>query len=315
MRSRAAATALRVVVLAGGDSAEREISLASGRNVARALAKARHNVAVIDPAKEPLDSIDWRRFDVCFVALHGGAGEDGRVQAMLESIGIPYTGSGPAASGLAMSKTASKECFLSAGVPTPAFATFDSRDPIAEVTAKVAALGYPIIIKPDSQGSSLGISCARTPADLARSLEECLRFDSMGLAEKKVEGREFTVAVLDRRPLPLLEIVGLEGIFSFDCKYQDQSIEHRFDFDLSLRDVRRLESAAVAAVEAIGTSGLARVDLMLDRVNEPWVLEVNTSPGMTERSLAPDAAARAGLEMPALCDQLIRECLSLEYSS
>src|SRR5262245_47804822 len=124
MRSRASATRLRVAVLAGGDSAEREISIASGRNVERALAQAGHDVATIDPAEQPLEAIDWRQFDVCFIALHGGAGEDGRVQAVLESLGVCYTGSGPAASRLAMSKSASKECFLHAGVPTPAFVTF-----------------------------------------------------------------------------------------------------------------------------------------------------------------------------------------------
>ena len=305
----------RVAVLAGGDSAEREISLASGRNVARALERAGHTVVVIDPARQELPNLDWRRFDACFIALHGGAGEDGRVQQQLEDLGVAYTGSGPLASRLAMSKSASKACFLQAGVPTPRFALFESDEPLAAVARRLAPLGYPLIVKPDSQGSSLGVSCAAGPAELAGCVQACLAFDSRGLAEPRVVGREFTVAVLDRRPLPLLEIVGLEGIFSFDCKYHSRAIEHRFEHGLAQGTARRLEKAAVAAAEALHTSGLVRVDFMLDEAGEPWVLEVNTSPGMTERSLAPEAAARAGLELASLCDQLIRSCLTVEVVS
>jgi D-alanine-D-alanine ligase len=301
--------ALRIVVLYGGDSAEREVSLRSGDAVAAALSTAGHQVAMLDPRWCDLAQVDWSPFDVCFIALHGGAGEDGRVQQLLEQWGVPYTGSGPQASCWAMSKSASKQRFREQGVPTPAYVVIHQYDSADELALRVAPLGYPLIIKPDSQGSSLGIAIANTPNDLSRAVAGSLAYGQAAIAEPLVLGREFTVAVLDGRALPLVEIIAPDRVFSYDAKYHSSLTEYRFDFALAAAKRAEISGAALAATRALGTRGLVRVDVMLGHDGQPWVLEVNTIPGMTSRSLAPQAALRAGLEMPALCDRLVRECL------
>jgi D-alanine-D-alanine ligase len=305
------ASALGIVVLSGGDSAEREVSLRSGNAVAAALAAGGHQVTRIDPLQCDLERVDWSLFDVCFVALHGGAGEDGRVQQQLEQIGVPYTGSGPQASRRAMSKSASKRLFHEHGVPTPPHVRINERDSADDIAARVAPLGFPLIIKPDGQGSSLGVATANTPADLLRAAAQSLAYGRLAIAEPLVAGREFTVAVLDEQALPLIEIIAPDRVFSYDAKYHSSRTETRFDFALSAAKRAEVSSAAVAAAAALGTRGLVRVDVMLGDDGQPWVLEVNTIPGMTARSLAPQAALRAGLEMAELCDLLARRCLAV----
>jgi D-alanine-D-alanine ligase len=301
---------LRVVVLTGGNSPEREVSLRSGAAVAAALLAAGHYVSLIDPAECPLDAVDWRALDACFVALHGGAGEDGRIQQELERFDVPYTGSGPDACRLAMSKSASKERFIRCGVPTPPYVLIDAEDSAAHVAERVAPLGYPLIVKPDAQGSSIGVSVVESAGELASALAFARHDGRTCLAERLIREREFTVAVLDDRALPTIEIVTPERFFSYEAKYASSLTEHRFEFDLpeALRD--ETSRAAVAAARSLGTSGLARVDVMLDYDGRVWVLEVNTIPGMTARSLAPEAAQRAGLDMPELCELLVRQCLA-----
>ncbi len=300
---------LRVAVLAGGESAERAVSLSSGAGVAAALASAGHRATIIDPAKVALAAVDWSRFDACLIALHGGAGEDGRVQAELEALGVPYTGSGPVACRLAMSKRASKLRFLAHGVPTPPFEWIDEWDTLADVARRAAVLGYPLVIKPDEQGSSVGVAVAGESTELPQALAEARTFGGACIAEPFVAGREFTVAMLDDRPLPVIEIVSPECVFSYDAKYHSSLTEYRLDFDLPTSQRQRIERAAVGAAAAVGTQGLARVDLMLDGDGDAWVLEVNTIPGMTVRSLAPLAAARSGIDMPDLCELLVRRSL------
>jgi D-alanine-D-alanine ligase len=300
---------LRVAVLAGGDSPERDVSLRSGQSVVAALASAGHRAALADPAQTALEDIAWADFDACFLALHGGAGEDGRVQQELERLGVPYTGSGPQACRLAMSKIASKKRFATRGVPTPPYELLAEQDPPAEVARRVAHLGYPLVVKPDAQGSSVGVAIADDCVDLPRALALAQTFGGACLAERLVAGREFTVAVLDDVALPTIEIVTPERVFSYDAKYHSSLTEYRFDFPLPPRQRDSLRDAAVAAVRALGTSGLVRVDLMLDHDGRAWVLEVNAIPGMTVRSLAPLAAARAGIDMPELCEMLVRRCL------
>lgn len=303
---------LRVAVLAGGESPEREISLASGICVAAALSEMGHQVRTIDPAEIELVDVDWRRFDACFIALHGGAGEDGRVQQLLDALHIPYTGSRPDACQLAMSKSASKSYFRRNGVPTPDFILLHRDEPIATVLTRAAELGYPLVVKPDAQGSSLGVGLAHSPDELQVRLAESQFYDSFVLAERFVAGREFTVAVIDRRPLPVLEVVAGETLLSYDAKYHDPATEYVFDTGLSRSEIREIQRVAIAACEAVHTEGLARVDLRWDAQGRPWVLEINTVPGMTERSLAPRAAAQAGIGMPELCDRLLRACITAE---
>lgn len=300
---------LRVALLSGGDSAEREVSLASGRQVAAALDGRGHVVETFDPAEIELAEICWGRYDVCLIALHGGAGEDGRVQTALEALVVPYTGSGPAASRRAMSKSAAKRCFQEHGVPTLPAATFQVAEAFGDVAWHVAALGYPLVVKPDNQGSSLGVGIARDERELAARAVDAGRYDELLLAEPWIDGREFTVAVLGRRALPLLEIVAPGGWFDYRAKYESDATDYRFETGLAEATVANLQSIAVRAAAALETSGLVRVDLMLDRGGRPWVLEVNTVPGLTSHSLAPKAAARAGLELPALCEWMLADGL------
>lgn len=308
-------TPLHIVVLAGGDSPERAVSLRSGAAVAAALLEAGHRVMQIDPGEISLEAVDWSDCDACFIALHGGAGEDGRVQQQLEHLGVPYTGSGPVVCRLAMSKSAAKRRFVARGVPTLDWIVTDAYelahdDPATWLAKRVAPLGYPLIVKPDGQGSSLGITIVSSPAELSAAIAAAKRFDERSLIEPYVVGREFTVALVDEQALPPIEIVTPERVFSYEAKYQSAATEYRFEFELDQPSRDEILHSAVAAGRALGAAGLSRVDLMLGGDGRVWVLELNTVPGMTARSLAPLAAARAGLDMSALCDLLVRRCLS-----
>ena len=304
-----APASLQLVVLYGGDSPGREISLASGRCVASALQAAGHDVSLIDPAETSIETVDWHNVDVCFIALHGGAGEDGRIQQRLEQQGVRYTGSGPAASRLAMSKLAGKQRFRAAGIATPQFVPIEPSDTAARVADKVARLGYPLIVKPDEQGSSLGVEVVMESAQLAAAMDHSRQFGPRALAERLVVGRELTISILGRRALPVLEIVSPDGLFDYQAKYRSPDTEYRFRTGLSQAVLSRVSQTALAAAEALQTRGLVRVDVILDSEDRPWVLEVNTVPGMTERSLSPKAAAEAGLDMPRLCDWIVRDAL------
>jgi D-alanine-D-alanine ligase len=301
---------LRVVVLAGGDSAERPVSLASGEQVAAALAEAGNRVEVLDPAVSAIETFPWQRFDACILALHGGAGEDGHIQERLEALGVPFTGSGSRASRLAMCKSASKERFFQVGVPTQPYVLLHRADTEADIAGKTAALRFPLVVKPDSQGSSLGLGLARTADELQAAVRSALALDAFVIVEPFIVGREFTVAILGRQPLPLLEVVAPAGLFDYEAKYESAMTEHRFETGLLPETAAEIEEVAVASAEALGTSGLVRVDLILDRMARPWVLEVNTIPGMTPHSLAPKAAAQAGMPLAALCEWMLEDCLA-----
>lgn len=303
---------LRVVVLAGGDSAEREISLLSGRNVTQALRRAGHRVRPVDTKNVALAAIPWNRYDVCFVALHGGAGEDGRVQAELERLGVPYTGSGPAACRLAMSKSASKERFAQHGVPTPDYLLAHASDPYEQLTAKVAPWGLPLVVKPDSQGSSLGVSIVRSAQELVAATFLSQRYDPHFLVERFAAGREFTVGLIDRDPLPTIEILHDREFFDYEAKYELASTRYRLAADLPGHLAERIAAAAVAAADSLGTRGAVRVDLRLDEHQAPWVLELNTVPGLTDHSLLPLAAQAAGMSLSDLCEHMMQAALAAE---
>jgi len=304
---------LRLAVLAGGDSPERDISLLSGAEVCAALRLAGHEVQVFDPAQIPIEQVPWFTFDACFLALHGGAGEDGRVQQQLETLGIDFTGSRAAACRVAMNKSASKERFFFEQIPTADYCLLHAGDSPTDCAAKAASLGYPLVVKPNSQGSSLGVTIVHRPADLADALALARSLDPFILLEKFIAGRELTVAVLDRRPLPALEIVTPHGFFDFDAKYSAEDTREEYPSDLPPKVVAHVEQLAVRAAQSLGTQGLVRVDLILDAAGVPWVLEVNTTPGMTPQSLAPKAARLAGFDMPALCQWIVQNALSPVY--
>ena len=304
----------RVALLAGGDSAEREVSIASGQQVELALSESGWSPFLIDPAEDDLAAVDWSAFDVCFVALHGGAGEDGRIQQQLEQFGVPYTGSGPAASRLAMSKSAAKERFAECGVASLPYALISAAGTKGS-EKKLETLGFPLVVKPDGQGSSLGVNVASGPDDLVRCVAESARYDYCAVIEPFVLGREFTISLLGRDPLPMIEIVAAQRLFTYEAKYSSPATEYRLDSKLPWTVEAELYRTAVAAAEALGTAGLVRVDLMLDENQRPWVLEVNTIPGMTERSLSPRAARGAGMEMPALVDWMVRDAIQRSRTS
>lgn len=297
----------RVAVLAGGRSAERSVSLASGVRAAAALATAGHQATLVDPAVITFEELAAANYDICFITLHGGSGEDGRLQRRLAACGIPYTGSASVASARAMSKSAAKRRFVGSGVPTPPWVVLSAEQPLEVLLARTAALEFPLVVKPDGQGSSLGVTPADTPDELVRGVRRAGRLDRVVLAERRIIGRELTVSVLGRRALAPLEIVSCESIFDYHAKYSSARTEYHFDLGLSPKKMKELQTTAVAAAAALGASGLVRVDLMLDRRQCVWVLEVNTVPGLTDHSLAPMAAQRAGIGLAELCDWMLRD--------
>lgn len=301
-------SSLRIAVLAGGDSDEREISLKSGRAVEAALTRNGHRVLQLDPAIVELSGIDWSQFDVAFIALHGRFGEDGQVQQLLDEAGVSYTGSGAVASRMAFSKSAAKEQFLQHGVPTPAYSLIHYTDDFQRIERKASLLGYPLIVKPDTQGSSLGISIVRDARQLTAALKLCFQFDGFGLLEAFVDGTEWTVGQIDSQTLPAILIETDREFFDWQAKYDDDGTRYLFETSFPTEAIEKIERAALNACLALGTKGMARVDLRLDEQHQPWVLEVNTIPGFTDHSLLPKAAARFGLDFPALCERIVRSC-------
>ncbi|MDH5525923.1 MAG: D-alanine--D-alanine ligase [Nitrospirota bacterium] len=289
----------RVAVLMGGRSSEREISLTSGRAAAGALAAIGLEVTEIDAGADLADQLKKARPDAVFIALHGRLGEDGTVQGMLEYMGIPYTGSGVLASAAAADKLVTKNLLTAAGVPTPAFETLSP-------TTTAIALPYPVVVKPVVGGSSIGIQYVKDAAALPGAVAEAFQEDSHAYAEAAVSGREVTVSVLDGEPLPIVEIVPAAGFFTFEAKYQKGSgTQYVVPAELPAAEAAAISSEAVAAYRTLGCRGAARVDVMLDANLNPWVLEVNTIPGMTATSLLPKAARAAGMSFEELIERMI----------
>lgn len=301
--------ALRVAVLAGGPSAERPISLQSGDNVRRALSERGHFASIIDPRETELKHVEWNQFDVAFLALHGTFGEDGQVQELLDGLGVPYTGSHAEASRLAFSKSAAKERFAQCGVPTPSYVLIHQADDAARIQKQATKLGFPLAVKPDKQGSSLGVGIVASSEELPRALTNCFHYDQFGVLERAIIGREWTVALLDDTPLPAIQIQPKRQFFDFYAKYEDDATGYEFETDLPAQVVESVSKMGTAACAALGTRGLARVDIMLDKLMQPWVLEVNTIPGFTDHSLVPKAATHAGIPFGELCERTIQTCL------
>jgi D-alanine-D-alanine ligase len=310
MQRNAANETWRVALLAGGDSEERTISLQSGDAVQQALVSRGHLVIHLDPAVIDLAGVDWSQFDVAFLALHGRFGEDGQVQQVLEQAAVPFTGSDAAASRLAFSKSAAKERFAQFGVATPSYVLIHYADDAARIERLVASVGYPLVVKPDAQGSSLGVSIVRQPRELPAALRRCFEYDSFGVVEQAIAGTEWTVAILDFLVLPPLRIDTPREFFDYDAKYHDDATDYSFGVDWPRHDVARIGETAAEACRSLGVKGLSRVDLRVDAAHQPWVLEVNTIPGLTDHSLAPKAAAYAGIDFAELCERMIRASLA-----
>lgn len=295
-----------VAVLMGGASAEREISLRSGRGVLAALQSRGVQAFAFDPAVQPLD--DLRRLGVqrVFIALHGRYGEDGTVQGALELLGIAYTGSGVQASALAIDKIRTKQIWSFLGLPTPQSLAIG---PLSQPHEIVAALGLPVVVKPCREGSTLGLSKVHRVEELEAAIALATRSDALSLAEQLIAGRELTVAVLGEasqaRALPIVEIRAPEGNYDYQHKYFTEDTEYLCPAPLDAELGARVQALAVRAYAALGCSGWGRVDLMLDAGGNPWLLEVNTSPGMTDHSLVPMAARALGISYADLVLRLL----------
>lgn len=321
----------------GGTSAERDVSLASGLRIAAALRARGHDVVALDPAlgvisereeeamraggvvgTEPptLDALrglsdaalsptlgtlpEIREADVVFLALHGGQGEDGTVQALLDMVGATYTGSGHLASALAMDKDLSKTLFRAAGVPTADWIMAPA--PVAEVEA---ALGFPVIVKPSKQGSTVGLSVVREPAELDAAVNEAFLYDDEVMIERFVPGRELTVSILGDVALPVGEIIPSHEIYDYECKYTKGMAVEVFPADLTAEQTQIVQAHALAAFRALKLRGYARIDFRMTDEGRFACLEANTLPGMTELSLLPQAAQAQGMSFEDLCERIV----------
>jgi D-alanine-D-alanine ligase len=298
-----------VGVLLGGTSSEREVSLRSGAAVAQALRQAGFKVVEIDIRSETGGELEGQPIDVAFIALHGRFGEDGCVQRILENRGIPYTGSGAEASRLAMDKVESKRLFRMKHVATPPHHVIVHGESVALWEQFARALGYPVVLKPRAEGSSVGVTVHEDCSTLLDGAAECFRYGSVGLMEKFIAGRELTVGILDGKVLPLVEMKPASKFFDFKAKYQDPDTKYLVNPPISEIEKRRVQKSAKDAFTALGCEGMGRVDLILTPFCSVHVLEVNTIPGMTERSLFPKAARAAGIEFPDLCRMVVDAAL------
>jgi D-alanine-D-alanine ligase len=331
---------MRITVLTGGTSAERDVALASAVQVVAALRSIGHQVAVVDTARGYIPEADEARLmsasvgaappsvaqletlehglllsglaslaavrgaEVLFLALHGGHGEDGTLQTILEMIGVPYTGSGPIGSAMAMDKDIAKRLFRDAGIPTAGWL-------MAPATAQEveSLLGWPVVVKPSKQGSTVGLTVVRAAEGLAAAIEEARRHDDEVMIEAFVPGRELTVGILDGVALAVGEIIPRHEIFDYECKYTPGMSEEIFPADLPAEIAAECGRLGLAAHRALKLGGYSRVDFRLTPSGEAFCLEVNTLPGMTATSLLPQSAGAVGIGFPELCDRICRSAI------
>ncbi|PLX66046.1 MAG: D-alanine--D-alanine ligase [Denitrovibrio sp.] len=287
----------KVAVLYGGMSSEREVSLRSGKAAYDSLVRLGHETILLDMGKDVAEKITEVKPDVCFIALHGTYGEDGRIQGMLDIMGIPYTGSSFQANLVAFDKLLSKEQFVKHGIPTPDYVELNGfKD------------GMPFekcVIKPSREGSSVGIHIVDSETEYAERLKDALSYDSKVVVEKCISGKELTIGVLGKEPLPIIWIRPKKGVYDYESKYTVGMTEYVFETELSEAEYAEVQSVTMKAFEVLECSGYGRVDIMYDG-KTPYVLEVNTLPGMTETSLLPKAAAKAGLSF----DDMVKKMLN-----
>jgi D-alanine-D-alanine ligase len=303
---------VKVVVLKGGPSLERQVSLRSGARVEDALQRLGHDVVPIDVAADLIEQLQANRPDVVFLALHGRGGEDGTVQELLDIMGIPYTGSGVLACMRSVDKVLTKHLLDEAGLPTPEFFAF-SETAFKELGAADALpaieerLAFPIVVKPAAQGSALGVKFARTAQDVPAALVAAFSYDSRVLLERHVDGRDVAVSVLDGEALPVVEAVPREeDFYDFESRYEIGRTDFVCPAELSPELTSRVQDLAVATYELLGCRGFARVDLMVEEGSgEPLVLEVNAIPGLTETSLLPMAAEASGISFDELIARIV----------
>lgn len=296
----------KVAVLFGGRSAEREVSLKSGAAVLAALLRSGIDAHAFDPAERNLQALKDEGFDRAFIALHGRGGEDGTVQGALELLGIPYTGSGVLASALGMDKWRTKLVWQAAGLPIPAYTLLNEH---SDWNAVVAELGLPLFVKPANEGSSVGISKVKTVDQLQVAYREAARHDKLVIAESYVGGGEYTAAILGDQSLPVIKIEPANEFYDFDAKYLRDDTRYLCPCGLSAEQEAEMQHLAKLAFALIGGQGWGRVDFLMSEDGKPYLLEINTSPGMTDHSLVPMAARQAGIPF----EQLVQKVLELAH--
>ncbi len=306
LRARHAAVFGRVAVLMGGTSSEREVSLDSGRNVLEALRRRGVDAAPVDGVAALVAALVARRFDRVFNILHGGEGENGVVQGLLDALGVPCTGSGVLGAALTLDKIRTKQVWQAMGLPTPRFARLPRG---ADVGGDAAAVGFPLIVKPSCEGSSVGVGRVFDPAGLEDAVALAARYPGELLIEELIEGAEYTVAVLCGEALPSIRIVPAGEYYDYHAKYVAEDTRYVCP-GLEGAVEEEMRALALAAFEATGAGGWGRVDLMRDAAGRSWLLEVNTTPGMTSHSLVPKAARAMGIEFDELVWRVLETSLA-----
>lgn len=300
-----------VAVLMGGTSAERDISLKSGNAVLAALANKGVHATAVDPRDGLFRQLDAERFDRAFIALHGRGGEDGMIQGALEWLGLPYTGSGVLGSAIAMDKLRTKQIWLQMEIPTPPHAVVRNA---AELAVFGEWAGYPLAVKPVHEGSSIGMSRMESAADADAAYAVAAGCDEVVLAERWIRGGEYTASILGEQVLPFIRLETPRTFYDYEAKYLADSTQYHCPCGLPAATEEELGDICRAAFDAIGASGWGRVDLMLDSYGNPWLLEVNTVPGMTDHSLVPMAAAQAGMDFGELAMRILDTSLDRQLA-
>lgn len=296
----------RVLVLFGGESSEREISIKSGKAVLKGMRERNVDAFGLDIRRDNFRQLLDIKCDRVFIALHGPGGEDGKIQAVLEWLGIPYTGSGVGSSSLAMHKVNSKRVWQNLGLPTPAFEVLSEQSDWSEVLAQ---LGNECFVKPVNEGSSLGMRCVSDAKSLRDAYLDARRFDNLVMAETRIAGREFSVSILHEQALPSIELKVVNEFYDYDAKYVAGTTQYLCPCELTDAQQHRITKLALNAFNALGCSGWGRVDLMHDTSGEFYLLEVNTIPGMTNQSLMPMAACAVGLDFGELLLEILATTL------
>ncbi len=290
---------MKVVVLMGGKSSEREISIKTGEAVSRALERLGHEVYKLDLSEDIAEKLLKIKPDKVFIALHGHYGEDGRIQGLLDILGIPYVGSGVLGSAISMDKDITKRLLKSEGIPTPEWITVRKNN-LKSITWDT----FPAVVKPADQGSSIGLKVVKNQKELNEAVKEAFELSEKVIIERFIEGRDMTVGILKGKVLPVIEIRPKKGIYDFESKYTKGMSEYVFVEDKTLSE--KLQKISLRIFEIFELKDLARIDFRVDREGNPYVLEVNTIPGMTELSLFPMACKRAGLSFDEMIEELLR---------
>ena len=298
----------KVAVLMGGWSAERDVSLKSGEAVLAALLNQNIDAYKVDVKRESIfKDLEDGQFDRAFIILHGPGGEDGVVQGVLEILGLPYTGSGVLASAVAMDKLRSKELLQGSGLPTPAYMRLEETTDMELVGA---TLGFPIMVKPALEGSSIGMSKVDQESDLRKAWQIAAKYGDTVIAEQWINGNEFTVAILGRLPLPIICLETKRDFYDYAAKYNDEDTQYLCPCGLNDEEESQLQRLALAAFDEIKKKGWGRVDIMCDEESKPWIIEINTVPGMTSHSLVPMAAQAKDISFDALVFEILAQTLT-----